>query len=955
MQQFANPEIAQTLLTRWKDYFGAAFRQPLTQYLVRMEETLSEFADRMPDIRLETNTILTSAGSTMMNTLFTLCSRTFLDLLLRVQDTLPGDSPEARYQAFVETQLLPNQAVFYSPETELGRLVEQRIRYSVKAFREFLERFDCDRPLLREALGIAVQSIDDIQFSSGDTHNSGKTVFLIQVNGGERLLYKPHSTANDEILSRLLQWVNENARLRLPLRHARTCSRGAYGWQEFIPYKACETQTEAENYMYRLGCLLFFSFLTCCNDLHLENIIAAGEHPFLIDLETMCVNQYGFGGYSLEAATSWDLFLASSVFSSLLLPTNFSREKAANRMDVSGILAGVSGKLQSDEKFYRIINEGTDQICYTLQPMSAQDSKFHNIAVLNGQRLHAGDYLEFITEGFRDVYTFLLENKEAYRALMEDGLFDAGVYRLVLRNTSLYEKYLLASYHPAYLPDRLAVFQRLKGTGDYANPSHRKLVEMEIRQLLNDDIPYFYSKFRSLDLYGPDDCCVGFFSKSTQEQLLEKLEQLSEADLYRQLYCIRTSIARSSLVDRRFQAYPVPEAVFAASTLTEKANALADWIEGLRERFHRIDTKPQEEPAYFCIFGTLQGNSIELEPPVLYNGLGSFLFYVQYYAARWGVSAGEALARLERAGRLPSFPKADADRPTAEIGLFDGLGSSLYLYGQLYLYSGQEQYKTYVNALCDRLLSSDSAENDVISGYAGVLIAAFRLYEKLPELTKLKTLAAFCGERLYQRWEQKQLRHMTGFAHGYAGISTALMMAGKLTAKDAYFDAGMDLVRREDALYDADLGAWKIPDREGSVMNAWCYGAPGLLVARMLALRCGRASDRALLEQDLAIALELTKRELKKDLWLPILCHGLPGNLEILRWYARETGDTSLEPIVAEGDVRLLQHIQKEGLLCELSAKVLNISFMAGLSGLGYYLLEMTNPNIPSVLALELF
>ncbi len=857
----------------------------------------------------------------------------------------------------MEGHLLPNQMAFYSQETELGRLVKQRVDYSVKAFREFLERFDHDCGVIRDQLGIDVRSIDDVRFSAGDTHNSGKTVFQVQVNGGERFLYKPHATANDAILSHLLQWMNEGGRLRLPLRHVRTVSRENYGWQEFVPHKACQSKTEAENYMYRLGCLLFVSYLTCCNDLHMENIIAGGEYPFLVDLETMCVNQYGFSGYGAASASSWDLFLSRSVFFSLLLPANFQREKPGASLDMSGILAGVSEKRQSDEKVYRLVNGGTDQICYALQPMSDYRSSYSNIAVFDGQRLHAGDYQERIAEGFRDAYTFLMEEKEAYRSLVDGGLFDDGVYRMVLRDTMLYGKYLLASYHPTYLKDRRGVFQRLKGTGTYINPAHKGLVEMEIRQLLNDDIPYFYTTFQSLDLYGPDgECCVGFFEKSAREQILEKLDQLSEVDLYRQLYCICCAISRPKGKGQSLGVYPVPGELFVSSALAERANALTDWIVDLREHCHRIDAKPDEAPTYFTILTSFQANSVGLEQANLYQGIGSALFELHYDRVRCGLSKDEALARMEKAGRIPDFPKTDESQPQGAIGLFDGLGSYLYLYGLLYLYSGQERYETYVKELCDRIMAAGRAEDtqaDVISGYAGVLIGAFRLLERLPSLTKLKELVAFCGEQLYQRWQQKRLPQMTGFAHGCAGFSTALLMAGKLIAKEAFFDAGMDLVRQEDACYDAELGAWRIPGRDGVVMNAWCYGGPGLLVARTLSMRCARVEDMALLEADRAIALELTKREVKRNLWLPILCHGLPGNLEVLRWYARETGEASVDAVVAEGDARLLEHIQKKGILCDFPANVLDISFMTGLSGLGYYLLKMTGSDFPSVLALE--
>ena len=86
----------------------------------------------------------------------------------------------------------------------------------------------------------------------------------------------------------------------------------------------------------------------------------------------------------------------------------------------------------------------------------------------------------------------------------------------------------------------------------------------------------------------------------------------------------------------------------------------------------------------------------------------------------------------------------------------------------------------------------------------------------------------------------------------------------------------------------------------------------------------------------------------------PVLCHGLPGNLLILQWYAKRSGDSSAFQTADQGLTRLLKILREKGILMKDSTESLQISFMDGLSGIGYCLLQQLQEDIPSVLALEI-
>ena len=63
-------------------------------------------------------------------------------------------------------------------------------------------------------------------------------------------------------------------------------SRPTYGWEENIENKSCNTKEEIERYYFRLGIHLFLGYALGATDLHGENIVAHGEHPVIIDMET---------------------------------------------------------------------------------------------------------------------------------------------------------------------------------------------------------------------------------------------------------------------------------------------------------------------------------------------------------------------------------------------------------------------------------------------------------------------------------------------------------------------------------------------------------------------------------------------------------------------------------------------------------------------------------------------
>ena len=132
---------------------------------------------------------------------------------------------------------------------------------------------------------------------------------------------------------------------------------------------------------------------------------------------------------------------------------------------------------------------------------------------------------------------------------------------------------------------------------------------------------------------------------------------------------------------------------------------------------------------------------------------------------------------------------------------------------------------------------------------------------------------------------------------------------------------------------------------------AWCYGGPGIGLARVAAMR-DRDIDNPIVRQDLQRAIQATLS------YGPganhSLCHGDLGNLDFLLQASQATGDQELVLKVDELTNQIIASMKKYGWLCGVPLSVESPALMNGLAGICYGLLRMADPDrVPSVLILS--
>ena len=149
-------------------------------------------------------------------------------------------------------------------------------------------RFEADRHAIEARFNgnEPTGAIREIGPGLSDPHDGGRTVRIVTLESGLRLVFKPRPVAMEAAFHDLISWCNAELGLP-PLRAGGVLDRGSYGWMEWIEAAPCQDQAEVERYFERAGMLLALAWVLDATDLHFGNVIVCGEHPVLVDLETL--------------------------------------------------------------------------------------------------------------------------------------------------------------------------------------------------------------------------------------------------------------------------------------------------------------------------------------------------------------------------------------------------------------------------------------------------------------------------------------------------------------------------------------------------------------------------------------------------------------------------------------------------------------------------------------------
>ncbi|MFF1815777.1 type 2 lanthipeptide synthetase LanM family protein [Kribbella sp. NPDC058245] len=872
---------------------------------------------------------LTAAGHTGVLTeqfihrlglkLVRLSTRTLVLELARARDRgdLVGDTSALRFLDFTHRLVGGSElAEFLAAYPVLARVLGESCRQSIEAHLELLARLAEDRESLVTDLldGRDPGALISVE-PGGDSHCRGRSTATLTFADGRRLIYKPRSLDLHDHFNELIDWLN--SKTGLDLRTVRLARRAGYGWLEFVTTEPCADAAAVRRFYHRQGALLALLYVLDGTDMHYENLIAAGEHPVLVDIETLFHPSLTPPGPTSDDPANQAI--RSSVSRTALLPLLI--------VGATGSVADISG-LGGDVEATATVrvewaDAGLDSMHLVRRPAAVPTG--NNRPILDGVAIEPRDHETAVLMGFRDAYQAIARNRR--ELLGPDGMLARCArdqVRFVPRNSSLYAGLLEEATHPNALREAAGRSQLLDLLWDAGSWLH-SLVPHELDDLWAGDVPLFTVTPGSRDVWASDGTRIpGVLAAEGLAEVEQKIASLSDVDEHRQRWLISATLAtrpepisHCTTTTRPWLGTTDahPDGVLAAATdiadeivaqVIGKTGGAANWI-GLE---------------------LLDDNHWAVRPmgAGLTNGYTGTALFLAQVGALTGERKYCELAR-DVIRPIPQLLQAlESDLESAQLigpGLH-GLGGISYGLDRLSTLLGDADLSTWLHASLDLAarLTPDPAEfPNYAEGAAGGLTAM----QAIRDVPAAVRLAQRYADELVQAVGSNQAAPHHGFTRGYQGIAWAL--GRYATPGDKYAAA---------AATAADL------DRNDQKPSpGWCSGDAGTTLAQLAA---AKTVD---LEMYLRSASE---RPVLADL---SLCHGELGAVEPLAWLT-ESDHPAVEG-VRQNRIRLvLAAVQQYGPQCGTPRAVPSPGLLTGLAGIGYGLLRLAFPErVPSVLLLE--
>ena len=902
----------------------------------------------------------------------------------RLRGHLRGETSEARFQDYLRKlshreQLQP----FLEEYTVLARYILLISQLWANCSLECLQRLCADWSEIRQVFTPEHEPgvLTRITGGAGDTHRGGHSVMILTFRSGWQLVYKPKSLTIDVHFQELLAWLNDRGS-HPAFRLLKLLDKGTYGWTEWITFSDCSSAEEVARFYERQGGYLALLYALDAIDFHYENVIAAGEHPMLIDLEALFHPRNIVGdGITRLAQQSLD----HSVLRSMLLPRRVLFNKEGEGIDVGGLSRRIEGQL-SPHPVAQWDGAGTDEMRLVRKRVGMRGGK--NCPRLHDQEVQPQDYIESLIKGFASIYRLLMAERPELLTRMLPS-FARDEIRFVARSTHSYTVLLMESFYPNLLRDALnreRFFDRLWLGVDFQSPMTR-LIPAERADLLRGDIPLFTTQPGSLDLWtSQGECLPAFFARSSLEQVNERFQQLSEADLLGQIWFIRASFA--SAVG---QHEPVAQATghdlspSAVSPVLDHERLLAE-ARAIGDRLCAIALQDEEHADWVGLTWVMERDwQIAAAGLDLYGGLPGILLFLSYLS--WITEETRytdfAQAGLNTLRMLIQQNQAILDQ--RGIGAFTGLGSCLYLFTHMAALWNDEsllqEAKELLHLLPEQIEKDE--QFDLVDGAAGCLVSLLSLYAFAPSEHILR-VAVQCGEHLLAHaqlmpegvgWKAKRRDvPLSGFAHGAAGIAWSLLRLAAVSGEQRFQDTAVAALAYERSLFSPEQRNWLDLRKRPSSVSAqgeqkaasaqeqaarcgmsWSYGAPGIALGRLASLPY---LDDATIHAELEMALATTLADgfgYSHEQLGPnhSLAHGDCGNMETVLLAAQTLQTQQLHEHLERLTSQLLESMHQHGWLMGVPLNVETPGLMLGLAGIGYQCLRLAEPErVPSVLIL---
>ena len=943
---------------------------------IPLDSLLTDNAYRMMKTQL-VRSLLSAAGNTLLLEfrVFRSTRESALDKLFGIAGKeTPGNE---LYRAFTDRFCKGGWKDLFAEYCVLARILTTLIVNWIRNYRQFLVRLSDDLSEIAGKLadGVATGRVVELKGGISDLHDHGRSVIMLKFESGLKVVYKPRNLRVEEAWSAWIRWFNDQG-LTHVLKPLDVIIREEHGWVGFVEASPCSTMEDVKNFYLRMGSLIGMVYMLDGNDCHQENLIAAGEYPVLVDLESVMHSEAKamseeFTGHASFLAGSQ---LGHSVFRTGLLPS-WITAKNGNLYDISGL----GGYGHADSPYQRPdwqhINTDRMDILYR-QGVIRRDS---NLPVFNGEVQPPEPWAESIVEGFRSVYSLAIRKRNQVPV----GLFVKNELRFILRTTRIYALILNHLRDPKYLRSgtehgiRLEQITRAFLSDPAPNPLWPVLIS-EIRQMERNDVPIFRVESDGNELYDPDGLvCPDFIVTPAARQVALKVNGMDVSDMEKQIRFIK-----ASLLFRNITPHGNPREV--ETTLPETTEILpvdpSEWIKSALSIARILEKEAIYSKDGSCTWLSAViipgANRYRVQPVSvdLYDGLSGIALFLSALQCKTGdpsvIALNEGVMKSLKAG-IRHARKTKILTTPGSLGIGSGIPSVIYALIKIAGMLGDPtciSEASELGTMITHKIVDEDRSFDLLTGSAGCLLALHALHKVTGDRQALET-AVYCGEHLLKHarehegegfgWITLDNKVLSGYSHGQAGISFALMRLYEVTGDKRYHETAQRAMISENRLFHPDHRNWEDLRTSGDAeepspkfMTSWCHGAPGIGLSRLTAHMVGKGH---VFMDDITTAMETTMN-------CPLynrdhLCCGNLGRAEILLHSASITGNGEWREASARLAAQVMRRAQKSGrftLFNSQNEEVFNPGFFQGLSGVGYALLRQAYPDqLPAVLNFE--
>lgn len=834
----------------------------------------------------------------------------------------PHDAGTGPYRRWVRAQLAGGCDPLFEQYPVLARLLAIASDQWVAASVELCLRLAADREAIERELGVPADERVVRVEALGDPHQAGRQVMVLCTEGGASFVYKPRSLEPERAFATAAAHLLELGAVDVPLT-PRTVVRDGYGWTEFVHAAPCRDARELVTFSRRAGAAVALAHALAVTDLHLENVVAAGDRPVLIDLECIAsapLRDEGVTGLPTPLA------FVQSVLSTCLLPTRDQDRPLA--VDIAGLTATAAQVSGDTARVWEAI--GTGAIRVARRPADV----WSTVPRPDGTSTPPVD-LDALLDGL----------DTALRAIATGGLgldlAEVHEHRVVLRDTQGYATVLAAAIAPEHLRDGMRFSIELDAVAadayaDDAGAWRRTVAELERESLASLDVPLATGRWDEVALHlagatvddvlvAPGTDVVRAVLASLDESgisLQRSIAQISlEVRLGRPARPARRDLDTSTAPDGGALAAALAIGAHLAATAVDAGDGSVQWLNAIVQHDEHVA-------------GGLGG-------PGLYTGSAGVAVFLAGLAhvtgeARWDALARRALAATER-----------LDGGTPDPDLAEGLAGAAYAAS---LVAGLLDDRTLAAPARDRLLGAlERAELpddvDLMTGSGGIVLA---LGAVAGDDGRTRDAARRHARMLHDRWHAQRARGFVernradrlGTAHGSGGTTLALARVLAL-GDDATLRRWLDdLLDAEDERIDRRDGvpARVTPDARRTADTSWCWGTVGFALGRRAIHDViGRRAATHLARAD---ELNVTAPDV-----LHRLCCGAAGTLEAL---AEVSSPAATERRAALRDLLVSSvgaHVLEDGTSFQ------SASLFRGIAGTGYALLRTVDEQLPCVLS----